>query len=142
MALFVQMEPADQRHTVGVLKSLVSSGVQDRALLKAGLLHDVGKSRRKLTLIHRTLAVLLRAVFGKVPSFLVWQGQDSFWAPFYVLENHPRLGASMLARAGCEERVWRLAELHHAEPGLVGRIPDEDWVRPALNALKKADSEN
>jgi hypothetical protein len=142
LALFSRMEPADQRHTAGVLRSLQRAGIEDRALLKAGLLHDVGKSRRKLSVAHRTVAVVLRAVFGRLPSFLVWQDEGGILAPFYVLENHPRLGACMLARAGCEERVWRLAELHHADAARIGRVPDEEWVRWALEELKRADSAN
>ncbi len=140
--LFSQMEPADQRHSIGVLRSLLAAGVTDTALLKSGLLHDVGKSRCKIGIVYRSLAVLLTAVFGGLPEVLTWQFRESIFTPFYVLENHPRIGAAMLVKAGCEERVWRLTELHQLNPALVGSVPDNEWVRWALAALQKADSEN
>ena len=142
LELFSRMESADQHHSVNVLRSLLAMDIADMALLKAGLLHDVGKSRCKIGIVYRTLAVVLTAVFGGLPEFLSWQSRESIFTPFYVIENHPRIGASMLAKAGCEERVWRLTELHQLNPALVGSVPDNEWVRWALAALQKADSEN
>lgn len=142
LELFRQMELADRLHSESVLHSLLSAGISDLPLLKAGLLHDVGKSRCRIGVVHRALAVLLTSLFGGLPSFLTWQPQESILMPFHVIEYHPRIGASMLAKAGCEERVWRLTELHNLSPAQVGRVPDDEWVRWALAALQKADSEN
>ena len=141
-SLFAAMEIADQRHCVGVLRSLLSEGISDTALLKAGLLHDVGKARCRIGVLHRSIAVLLVALFGKLPSFLTRQCQEGFCLPFYVLENHPRIGAAKLAKAGCEERGWRLTELHQLDPAFVGNLPDDEWVRWARVALRAADSKN
>lgn len=142
LRLFARMEPADRRHSLGVLRSLEKMGVRDRHILQAALLHDVGKSRRPISIFHRTLAVILRAVFGQIPSFFTWVGRESLWGPFYVLENHPRLSAAILVRAGCEERVWRLAEMHHVDPKIADMAPMDEWTREALRLLRKADSEN
>jgi hypothetical protein len=141
-ALFARMESADQRHCIGVLHSLLAMGITDTSLLRAGLLHDVGKTRCRISIVHRSIAVVLVALFGKLPTFLTWQCQEGFWLPFYVLENHPRLGAAMLAKDGCEERVWRLTELHQLDPAFIGNLPDNEWVRWALAALRTADSKN
>ena len=142
LRLFRRLEPADRKHSVSVLGSLDRMGVADSCILKAALLHDVGKSRRRISVFHRTLAVILRALFGEIPSFFTWVGREAFWMPFYVLENHARLSAAMLVKAGCEERVWRLAELHHVDPELVETAALDDWTREALRVLRKADSEN
>ncbi len=141
-ALFVCMEPADQRHSVQVLRSLLAAGVTDESILKAGLLHDVGKSRCRIGVSYRAAAVLLEALLGKMPDFEGRGGRKSWWLPFYVLANHPRLGASMLAQAGVEERVWRLVELHQVEPHLIRDVPDAQWVRAALVTLRRADNQN
>lgn len=141
-ALFGRMEPADQRHSVRVLRALLEEGVADQSLLKAALLHDVGKSRCRITVFHRTVAVLLEAVLGKLPPFPLRGNDRSWWMPFYVIANHPRLGASMLVQAGSEERVWRLVELHQQEPQLVGNVPDSQWIREALVTLRRADNQN
>ena len=141
-ALFARMEPADQSHSVQVLRTLLSSGVTDESILKAALLHDVGKSRCPISVFHRTATVLLKAIFGRLPALELRGEETGWWFPFYVIANHPRIGASMLAQAGAEERVWRLVELHQLEPHQVGSVPDGPWVREALTILRRADNQN
>ncbi|MHB0868062.1 MAG: HD domain-containing protein [Chloroflexota bacterium] len=139
--LFARMEPADQRHSVRVLRTLIESGVADEELLAAALLHDVGKSRCRISVLHRTVAVLLEALFGELPPFAL-QKRSGWWMPIFVLANHPRLGACMLTQAGSTERVWRLVELHQQDPRLVRWLPDSQWLREALIALRRADNVN
>ncbi len=140
--LFVRMEAADQRHSVQVLRTLLADSVEDESLLKAALLHDVGKSRCRITIVYRTAAVLMEALCGTLPAFGIRGDRKSWWFPFYILANHPRIGASMLAQAGTEERVWRLVEMHQLEPYLVRNVPDAQWIRAALVTLRQADNEN
>ena len=140
--LFEGLAIPDQVHSVRVLRSLLESGTTDPILLKAALLHDVGKSRCRITVVHRTAAVLLRALLGGIPAFDVRSDGRRWWLPFYVLANHPRIGAYMLARVGTDERVWRLVELHQLDPLEVRNLPDAEWVRPALMALRRADNRN
>lgn len=140
--LFEALATPDQVHSVRVLRSLLVAGVTDPILLKAALLHDVGKSRCRITVVHRTTAVLLRAVLGGIPAFDIRSDGRRWWLPLYVLANHPRIGAYMLAKAGTEERVWRLVELHQLDPCDVRNLPDAEWVRPALVALRRADNQN
>jgi len=141
--IFGRMQPADQLHSVRVLRWLLAEGTTDESLLKAALLHDVGKSRCHIGIVHRTLAVLLGPLFWCFPPLVSCRPSESrWWMPFYVIANHPRLGASMLAQAGCEERVWRLVELHEQPPNLLRDVPDGQWVRQALARLRRADSHN
>jgi hypothetical protein len=140
--LFLGMETADQRHSIRVLQRLLSTGIDDRDLLKAALLHDVGKSYCRIGILHRTAAVALKALLGRLPAWLADQPRARLRRPFYVLQNHPRLGADLLARAGCSERVCRLAELHQSNPHLVGSDDGSRWTRWALATLRLADNEN
>ncbi len=140
--IFAQMEAADQRHSVQVLRSLLAAGITDASLLKAGLLHDVGKSRCRISIFHRTAAVLVQAILGRLPDLPLQCGTGKWWLPFHVIANHPRIGASMLAHAGTDERVWRLVELHQLEPSQLGQTPERKWLREALTTLQKADNEN
>lgn len=142
LSLFKGMQPQDQRHSVQVLRSLLAEGEEDELLLKAALLHDVGKSRCQIGIFHRTLAVLAKAVFGELPFFLCRTPGGGCWLPMYVIASHPRIGASMLAQAGCPEKLWRLVELHELDPRAVGDLPDGRWVRRALVALRRADNQN
>ena len=141
-AMFARMEPPDQQHSTRVLRALLATGVTDERILKAALLHDVGKSRCRITVVHRAVAVLLETVLGGLPAFDTRGDETTWWLPFYVLANHPRIGASMLAGAGTEEKVWRLVELHQLEPHLVRNVPDAQWLWPALAVLRQADNQN
>jgi len=142
-SLFQRMQRADQLHCVRVTAWLLAEGESDEIVLRAALLHDVGKTRCHLTVIHRTLYVLLAPLFRSFPPLFMGSSGDShWWMPYYVIANHPRIGASMLARAGCEERLWRLVELHQQDPQLVANVPEVQWTRQALVKLRRADSHN
>jgi len=139
-SLFRRMEVADQRHSVRVARSLLAAGVADSCLIKAALLHDVGKSRRPPGLAYRTAAVLMVRALGHLPSPLTRECASGWRLPFRVIANHPDLGAEMLVGAGCEERVCRLVALHQTDPQQVGDISDRDWVLKALRLLQEADN--
>jgi putative nucleotidyltransferase with HDIG domain len=141
--LFLRMDIADQRHSLRVMHTIWSAGIDDAVLTKAALLHDVGKSRCHISIVHRTLAVLVTAAIGILPPLSSAPSSGSWWFPFYVIANHPRIGAAMLAKCGCPERVWRLTELHHLEPHQVGRLrKDNEWIQQALLVLRRADNQN
>lgn len=143
LQLFLRMDSADQRHCIRVLRAIQAEGNCDANLTKAALLHDVGKARCHIGIVHRTIAVLIGGVFRRLPPLAFAPSMGSWWYPFYVIANHPRIGAAMLVRCGSPERVWRLAELHHLEPHQVGRLPkDNEWVQRALLALRRADNQN
>ena len=141
-SLFEGMQAADQQHGVRVLRSLLARGITDRSLLKAALLHDVGKSSCQIRTFHRAAAVLATALLGGLPRFLSDNDRGGCFTAFYVIANHPKIGATMLARAGSEARVCRLTELHQMEPRAVETVSDGDWVRWALALLRQADNES
>jgi hypothetical protein len=66
MALFRQMHRSEQAHSIQVMAAVfhASDGVPDEArrdLLRAALLHDVGKSRYPVRIWERVLIVLFKA---------------------------------------------------------------------------------
>ncbi len=132
--LFLQMSPAEQAHGLRVWRALQAWGVQDRDVLMAGLLHDVGKSRFRLRLWERTLVVLL--VKGFPHRWKEWaRANGPRWrrALAATLE-HPHRGAEMLAQHGAPPRVVMLTRYHHDPPEV---LPED--LRPAMTLLKKAD---
>ena len=104
--LFTTMQPGEQVHSLQVLHRLQSQGEEHPDLLAAALLHDVGKSRRKLRLWERAWIVLARAFLA--PQAHQWGCVDAndlaclpFWQqPLVVAEQHPAWGAEMVAAAG------------------------------------------
>lgn len=108
MALFSQMQPSEQAHSLRVFKLLLHAHEEDHDLLVAALLHDVGKSRYPLSLWERVTIVILKSIF---PNHAREWGLDtqtrdtdpkknSWRRPFIVAEQHPRWGAEMASAAG------------------------------------------
>jgi hypothetical protein len=104
----------DRAHLLAVYQRLVKAGWRDAELLKVALLHDIGKAdgRARVGLMHRTIAVLLRASSPRLLSRLASNGSGR-WRPFQLVIEHPMLGAAQARDVGCSERVCWLIEHHH-----------------------------
>lgn len=135
-ALFWQMAPSDQRHAVAVsMKAAAMArtmGLDERErllLLRAGLLHDIGKARGEIGLVARAWVVIVRALAPALASQwsrrareeLLGGGPASFGVrmrrAFYIDEVHPLRGAAMAAWWGVEGDVVELIRRHHQRPG-------------------------
>lgn len=129
--LLARLTPFDRAHHLRVHELLVARGETDPDLLRAALLHDVGKAdeRGRAHLGHRALKVLLRPV-----------GQDLLdrlaridVGPLHGLalaRHHALLGARLAAAAGASARCCELIARHEERP------PTGD---PDLDALIVAD---
>lgn len=131
--VFDSMLPRDQRHGVRVCRTLRAWGWEDRDLLVAALLHDVGKGRG-VRLWNRVVYVVLAAVAPRLLAQLANVAADSAsWrSGLIALRHHAERGADMARRAGCSEATVRLVRLHES-----GNIPAA--ADPALAALRAAD---
>lgn len=115
-ALFLTMSIADQRHSLDLWARIHAAGNEQPDLLRAALLHDVGKGAGALPLPCRVVFALVVVAW---PALADWLGRSehSIWRrPFYVAANHPRLGAEAAERAGSNATVVRLIAEHGA-PG-------------------------
>ncbi len=137
--LFRQLLALDQNHSLRVLRSLKSEGESDPDLLKAALLHDLGKMRYPLRRWERVLAVLATEFFpGKVQT---WgkKNPTGIYRPLVVLQQHPRWGAELAESVGSSTRtIWFI---HNHEKDLPdGDSPDADIT--LLGKLQTADNNN
>jgi len=108
LALFATMAPADQHHCLAVAKTLAEDGWTDSDLLRAALMHDVGKSLAHIGLWQRVVYVLVcRWAPGLLPRLSAW-GSRGVTKGLYILAHHGELGAELAARAGLPERVASL----------------------------------
>ncbi|MFQ5419772.1 MAG: HD domain-containing protein [Anaerolineae bacterium] len=112
LALFEYFAASDQWHSFHVMRLLQSTGHEDPDLIKAALLHDVGKAGKRLTIWERSLIVL--AGFFLPGQTAVWgQGEARGWRrPFVIKAQHPEWGADMAAKAGCSPRTASLIRRH------------------------------
>jgi hypothetical protein len=115
VALFRQMTPRDQRHSLNVLHRVQQAAPGQPDLLAAALLHDVAKTAqpgRRVRLHHRVLVVLMNAAW---PGWVQQVGSadpGSWRYPFYLHLNHPELGARLTEQAGCSPLTVELIRRH------------------------------
>lgn len=138
--VFREMAPADIRHSLDVahicqqhslFEPLTSQ--EKNLLLKAALLHDIGKRKLTIRLWHRVLYVLIH-------NMPVWFNRVRNWRPIsqplFVMANHAQLGGTE-----AEQRNWvpELVDLirHHHDSQI-----EPLRVNPALlQILQHADSQ-
>lgn len=130
-AVFRQLPLFDQAHLCRVCEALRARGEEDRDLLVAALLHDVGKVGRRgsIRLPHRVLRVVLRRF---CPRLLAWLARlpDSRWrAGFALAVHHAALGAERAAELGCSARTCWLIAHHEDDPA-----PDDERLRRLMAA--------
>lgn len=101
LALFDSMHPADRRHGLDVVATLRASGVSDRDLLLAGLLHDAGKGDTGL--LPRIVWSLGEALGDPVVRLAERSG--AFRPALGRLRDHAERSATLAEAAGCPRRT-------------------------------------
>lgn len=116
MALFLQMQPVEQAHSIQIFQALREQGISHPDLLTAALLHDVGKIRCPLHPWERALIVVGKKILPK--QVINWgNGEPAGWRrPFVVAEQHPSWGAELVAEAGAPTLVVKLIARHQQKP--------------------------
>jgi putative nucleotidyltransferase with HDIG domain len=114
--------------------ALQREGHHDPALLRAALLHDVGKAGQ-LRLWHRVAVVLLEALAPTMLRRLADDRPHSWRYPFFAHLHHARLGAERARATGCDALTVELIERHHQAPP----IGDRSVADRLLAALQAAD---
>lgn len=124
--LFRAMSPIDQRHCLDVFNNLLRQGRSDPDLLRAALLHDVGK--RGIRLWHRVAGVLLEAFRPALLEKLAVNRPQSWLYGFHIYRYHANLSAELAERSGCSPSVVELIRGHHTL-----------WENEQAKALGEAD---
>ncbi len=133
------MSRAEQLHCLNVLRALLARNPKaPTALRSAALLHDVGKSRYRLALWQKALAVIIEAIAPETSQRLSGAETIPWWrAPFVLRRHHPKWGGEILRRCGTEADVIWLVERHQDSP----EQQRGDTRYPLLASLQKADGE-
>lgn len=126
--LYRAMDPRDRHHAERVARRLLERAPEaPPRLVRAALLHDVGKARRPFVLWQR-IAVHLWTPVG-LPAEPLGEGLRGAWQ---VARHHERYGAAMIRAAGgpAAEEVAALVERLAAPDGdrealLLRRLDDE-----------------
>ncbi|NOR89297.1 MAG: HD domain-containing protein [Anaerolineales bacterium] len=136
--LFFRMSDSDQAHSVRVFQTLVNQGEEDDDLLRAALLHDVGKSLHPLRAWERSLVVVTNQMLPN--QILNWGKSEPYgWRkPFVVALQHPEWGAVLVQQEGGSETLVTLIRYHQelALPSI------RKNVQELLERLQTADGMN
>jgi hypothetical protein len=159
-ALFARFSFSDQWHSYRVFCTLRAAGYTQFELLKAALLHDIGKTEMRLTIWDRTMIVVLGRLMPRRAAG--WGGSGEWRAmgtslasgestirnrrsamgrwrrPFVVKQQHPEWGAAMVEAVGSRPLVVSLIRRH--QDALPERlVSTEDQL---LALLQWADDQN
>jgi hypothetical protein len=147
LQLFQRLDWGEQAHSIRVLRSLLEKGEKQLDLLKAALLHDVGKSCFPLRLWERVLIVIAKAIvphrfvrWGSKP-LIAGQAPRGWRRGFIISVLHADWGAQMANEAGVSPLVVSLIRNHQ-----IGIPHDSKGFQPSerhlLLALQTADEES
>jgi len=133
--LFDRLAVADQRHSLDVLYALRAKGYNDRDLLAAALLHDVGKVEANLHLWQRVVIVLLQATWPALLDELAWGDPANWRYAFYLQREHPEIGARLAKEAGASPLTVELIRRHQVPLHQPGGSREDKFLR----VLQEAD---
>jgi putative nucleotidyltransferase with HDIG domain len=142
-ALYYAMDTNSQKHGVKVAQTCLKlahspTSIDSILLVKAALLHDIGKEQGDLTTFYRIAFVITDKLFPSLGQAIVNHSQLLFLRKiqhaFFVLYAHPELGSQKAEHAGLEQGLIKLIANHHTS--YVSGEPIE------LTILRQADNLN
>ena len=139
LRLFQALAPADQAHSLRVFRQLKEEGERHPALLKAALLHDVGKAGTDLSLWERTGAVLVQALSSTAGDLADSRDSRGWRRGVHVARSHPLWGADSASQVGAGELTVWLIKHHQDDPGELEASLERLQL---LKKLIRADNQN
>jgi putative nucleotidyltransferase with HDIG domain len=113
--VFFNLKGSEQKHCVRVAKlaiQMINSDIEYREvkvdrIVKAALLHDVGKGNRKINVIEKSMMVILTKFWGdKLRKYENIEFVDSYY-------NHGEISYNMLKNNTKDDRLLFLIKNHH-----------------------------
>ncbi len=137
--LFIKMPVPDQNHSIRVFDSVLAAGESDDDLVKAALLHDIGKGLYPLQRWERVFAVVMGGFFPRLSQAWGKGEPNGFYRPLVIIQQHPDWGAELAREAGCSETVvWLIKNHEQIQPP--ASAAEEKII--LLNILQIADNQN
>lgn len=131
ISLFNRLSKSEKKHCINVARAVEkrcrNKNIDKEFMIKLGLLHDIGKIYIRLTLIDKSILVLLDAITkGKIRKYTKIKKIDMYY-------NHGEWGYKLLKERDYNNKFLYLVRNHH-------KIPEKYNLE--FNILKKSDDEN
>jgi hypothetical protein len=139
LSLFKQLPTPDQTHSLRVLRTLETNQEDNPDLLKAALLHDLGKIKFPLQRWERVFAVLVMAIFPERYSRWGAGNPSGMNRALVIITQHPDWGADLAQNAGSSPTTVWLIRNHETRLD-IGSQNSNDLI--LLTRLQKADNKN
>ena len=134
--LFCQFSRSDQRHSYRVMDLIREAGYTEPSLLKAALLHDVGKVKYPIHIWNRVVMVLGTKLLPQKARQWGLAEAGGWQRPFVIKACHPQWGAEMAEAAGSDPLTITLIRYHQDN-----HYRDDDKVGQLLRILQWADDQ-
>lgn len=141
LALFNQLPSFEKKHAAVVAHkmldlALYNPELDQRKLVKLGLLHDIGKVAERNSIFTKSMLVVIRFLFPVFYDWLADKGKDnSRFRRYYIHKHHGAVGAELLQKIGVSSEFLSIIKKH--DP-LVEPFGPEDPIE--LKILQQADS--
>lgn len=141
MALFNQLPRFEKKHAVVVARKMLDAAqrypnLDQRKLVKLGLLHDIGKVVEKNSILTKSILVIIRFFLPKYYGHLAGLGKDNpRFKRYYLHKHHGAVGAELLEKIGESSEILSIIAKHDPR---VEPFGPEDPIE--LKILQEADS--
>lgn len=140
-ALFNQLPRFEKKHAVVVARkmrqmALYNPELDQRKLVRLGLLHDVGKVLERNSVITKSILVLIRYFLPSIYDQLAEIGRtNSHFRRYYIHKHHGAVGAELLEKLGVSAEILMMIKKH--DPRIEPFAPTDPLE---LKILQEADS--
>ncbi len=118
MSLFNQLPSFEKEHSVTVARRMqelatYNPELDQRKLVKLGLLHDIGKLSERNSVPSKAILVIFRYFFPRLFDRLAEKGKDERrFHKLYLHKHHGAVGAELLARIGESPEIVSMVKKH------------------------------